>query len=114
MTKPAKSRGAAARAASESGRSQGGRFSGGLPGGDLVSQGLKDLSQGLETMPALLVSIGAPRLLMLGVDVRSPIPSPETRLYELLSRENHAAAHGRYNSLVRRLTSFERALSCAR
>jgi hypothetical protein len=51
---------------------------------------------------------------MLGVKVRRAIPSSETRLYELLGRENPAAAHGRYNSLVRRLTSFERALSCAR
>lgn len=89
-------------------------FSDGLPGGDLVSQGLKDLSEGLETMPALLVSIGAPKLLMLGVKVLRSISSPETRLYELLSRENPAAAHGRYNSLVRRLTSFEHALSCGR
>lgn len=32
-----------------------------LPGGDVVAAGLDDLRQGLETVPALLVSIGAPR-----------------------------------------------------
>lgn len=33
-----------------------------LPGGDLVAAGLEDLAQGRETVAALLVSIGAPRL----------------------------------------------------
>lgn len=33
-----------------------------LPGGDLVRQGLDDLGRGRESIPALLVAIGAPRL----------------------------------------------------
>lgn len=65
-------------------------------------------------MPALLVSVGAPKLRSLGLEVARPLASPEIRLYQLLGRENSGAAHGRYNSLVRRLTSFERAFSCAR
>jgi hypothetical protein len=32
-----------------------------LPGGDLIASGLDDLRRGLETVPSLLVSIGAPR-----------------------------------------------------
>jgi hypothetical protein len=33
----------------------------GLPGEDLVREGLRDLSDGIESPAALLVSIGAPR-----------------------------------------------------
>jgi len=83
-----------------------------LPGADLVEAGLRDLALGLETAPALLVAIGAPRLRRLGFDVpRTPL-DPERRLYELLSREGEDTAHGRYNALVRRLVSFERAAEC--
>ncbi len=80
-----------------------------LPGADLVEQGIADLREHRETKEALLVSIGSPRLQMLGIDVPDPIATPEHRLYELLARENADAAHGRYNALVRRLTSFEHA-----
>lgn len=85
-----------------------------LPGGDWVGQGLDDLAQGLDTVPALLVSIGAPRLERLGVRVLSPLSAPEHRLYARLARQDPDAAHGRYNSLLRRLVSFERAAACAR
>ncbi len=84
-----------------------------LPGADLVEKGLDDLEAGAESQEALLVSIGAPRLAMLGVPIRNPIKDPETRLYALLSATNEDAAHSRYNALVRRLVSFERALACA-
>jgi len=80
-----------------------------LPGADLVEQGISDLRARRETKEALLVSIGSPRLRMLGVDVPQPIAQPEHRLYELLAREDVDAAHGRYNALVRRLVSYERA-----
>ena len=82
-----------------------------LPGAELVEQGIVDLREHRETKEALLVSIGSPRLQMLGIDVPEPVAQPERRLYELLARENADAAHGRYNALVRRLTSFERAAS---
>ena len=85
-----------------------------LPGGDLVRQGFADLASGRETEAALLVSIGAPRLRRLGFVVESPWPDPEHRLYARIARSGCDAAHARYNALVRRLVSFERAWPCAR
>jgi hypothetical protein len=84
----------------------------GLPGDDLVRAGLADLARGRESVAALLVSIGAPRLRQLGVPVPSPFPSPEHRLYALLRAEDPDSAHSRYNALVRRLVRFERAAGC--
>lgn len=81
----------------------------GLPGGDLVAAGLADLARGVESVPSLLVSIAAPRLRRLGYDVPDTLPEPEQRLYALLTRTDGDAAHGRYNALVRRVVSFERA-----
>lgn len=83
-----------------------------LPGFDLVETGLRDLREGRETVPSLLVSVGAPRLRRLGVVVEAPFPTPEFRLYERLRAQDADAAHARYNALVRRLVSFERALAC--
>lgn len=85
-----------------------------LPGHDLIQQGLADLAAGTETAPALLVSIGAPRLRRLGIAVPDPFPAGEHRLYAWLSRTDPDSAHSRYNALIRRLVSFERALACAR
>ena len=85
-----------------------------LPGRDLIDQGLSDLAAGAETPPALLVSIAAPRLRQLGVPVSDTFPSSEHRLYALLSRTDPDSAHSRYNALLRRLVSFERALACGR
>ena len=84
-----------------------------LPGEELVSQGIRDLERGVESAEALLVSIGAPRLRRLGLDLPEPLASPEHRLYELLRSEHGDAAHSRYNALVRRLVSFERAAGTA-
>jgi hypothetical protein len=84
-----------------------------LPGAELVAAGLADLERGVESIEALLVSIGAPRLTQLGFAIPRPIVSPEHRLYELLAADNPDAAHSRYNALVRRLVSFERAAECA-
>jgi hypothetical protein len=56
-----------------------------LPGGDLIEAGLADLATGAESVPALLVSIGSPRLARLGFDIRNPIADPERRLYDLLA-----------------------------
>lgn len=85
-----------------------------LPGEDLIRQGLEDLARGIESVPALVVSIGAPRLRILGYDVPAPFDRPERRLYDLLSRTDPDGAHSRFNSLVRRLVSFERAAACAK
>ena len=78
-----------------------------------MRQGLADLEAGRETEAALLVSIGAPRLRRLGFAVASPFPEPEHRLYARLAGSEADAAHARYNALVRRLVSFERAWACA-
>ncbi|PYR94955.1 MAG: hypothetical protein DMF84_02875 [Acidobacteria bacterium] len=85
-----------------------------LPGEDLVRQGLTDLASGMQTEAALLVSIGAPRLRRLGLLVPVALPDPEHRLYARLVERGPEAAHSRYNALLRRLVSFERALACAR
>ena len=85
-----------------------------LPGGDLVAAGIDDLARGIESIPALLVSIGAERLRHAGVAVPEPaFPTPERRLYDRLASEDSDSAHSRYNALIRRLVSCERALECA-
>ncbi|HYK91926.1 MAG TPA: hypothetical protein VE398_24380 [Acidobacteriota bacterium] len=86
-----------------------------LPGHEFIRAGIEDLNQGIESVPALLVSIGAPRLRLLGLQIPDEVlPSPEHRLYDQLQRENSDAAHSRYNALIRRLVSFERAAECER
>jgi len=85
-----------------------------FPGGNLISQGLEDLARGIESESALLVLIGAPRLRRLGIVVHSlDSEMPEHRLYQLLAKSNIDSAHSRYNALIRRLVSFERAVECA-
>jgi hypothetical protein len=84
-----------------------------LPGDDVVRKGIEDLERGDETVESLLVSIGAPRLVGMGIAVGAPIASPEHRLYGLLATEYSDEAHARYNALIRRLVSFERAVECA-
>lgn len=86
-----------------------------LPGEDFVRKGLRDLAEGRESVEACLVSIGAPRLRGLGFDPGTgTIPMAEHRLYELLAREDSDSAHSRYNALIRRLVSFERAAECVK
>ena len=84
-----------------------------LPGEDLISTGVEDLLAGRETIEALLVAIGAPRLRRIGLQLPSVLPAnPEHRLYELLAKDDQDSAHSRYNSLIRRLVSYERAAEC--
>jgi hypothetical protein len=85
------------------------------PGEELIEQGIDDLAHGRETIPALLVSIGAPRLRRLGLQIsHRTLLSPEHRLYEKLRASNPDASHSQYNALIRRLVSFERAAECAK
>ncbi|MEE8137319.1 MAG: hypothetical protein V3T81_00360 [Thermoanaerobaculia bacterium] len=80
-----------------------------LPGGELIRQGLEELRSGQETIPALLVAIGAPRLRRAGVPVpEHQIPLPEHRLFLALADRDPDSAHSRYNAFIRRLVSFER------
>ena len=85
----------------------------GLPWADLVLSGLDDLARGIVSTASLLVSIGGPRLRRLGYAVPPGVADPEIRLYELLARVDPETAHSRYNALIRRLVSFERAAECA-
>ena len=83
------------------------------PGEDIIEQGLADLADGKETIPSLLVSIGASRLREAGLVIsHSTFPSPEHRLYAQLNADDSDSAHSRYNALIRRLVSFEHALEC--
>ena len=84
-----------------------------LPGAEIVERGIADLELGIESVESLLVSIGAPRLSRLGIRIRSPIASPEHRLYAPLEAAEGDGDHSRYNALVRRLVSFERDAECA-
>jgi hypothetical protein len=80
-----------------------------LPGGELIRTGLEDLAAGIESVPSLLVSVGAPRLRRSGVElVGEPYSDPEHRLYARLADEGPDSAHSRYNALIRRLASFAR------
>jgi len=86
-----------------------------LPGNDLIETGVEDLLRQRQTIPALLVAIGAPKLRSLGLEVPENLPSnPEHRLYDLLSDSEPDSAHSKYNALIRRLVSFERAMACVR
>jgi hypothetical protein len=84
-----------------------------LPGEDLIDEGVSDLRAERETIAALLVAIGSPRLRRLGIELPDTLPeNPEHRLYELLAKDEPDSAHSRYNALIRRLVSFEQAAEC--
>jgi hypothetical protein len=84
-----------------------------LPGADLLQQGFVDLRAGKETVAELLVAIGEPRLARLGLELPAHgLDRPEHRLYLLLAADDADTAHSRYNALIRRLVSFERAAEC--
>jgi hypothetical protein len=86
-----------------------------LPGEALISKGLRDLVAGRETVEALLVAVGAPRLRDLGVELPADLPAnPEHRLYARLVELDPRDAYGQYNALIRRLVSFERAAECVK
>ena len=96
-----------------------------------MAAGVRDLAAGATgTAAALLVRIAAPRLRRLGVAVPRTVPrtgaqagaaigapaepdDPERALYLLLAAEDPRTAHGRYNAMVRRVTSFARAYAAA-
>ena len=83
-----------------------------FPGGDLVMAGLRDLALGVtDSIAALLVQIGAPRLAAAGLVIPPYAPAQidaELRLYARL--QANANAHGAYNALLRCLISCEAAL----
>ena len=83
----------------------------------MLRRGFADVDAGVESAPALLVRIGAPRLRRLAFEVpeyEATEPLPEHRLYQLLATEHGDNAHSRYNALIRLLVSFTRAAECVR
>lgn len=83
-----------------------------LPGSELVETGLADLAQGRISDCALLVLIAAPRLRRLGISIpeRTSSQPYEHQLYARLDERLGAGAHSYYNSLLRRIVSYARAL----
>ena len=83
-----------------------------LPGADLVEQGLKDLKEGRTTELSLLLQVAGPSLRRLGLEI--PV-RPSSRpyhhlLYERLEDRLGDDAYSYYNSLLRRIVSYTRAL----
>lgn len=71
--------------------------------------GVDDLAAGVESMPSLLVSIGAPRLRSIGLPTPKMFVRPE---HACMSCSLAPTPTARYNALIRRLVSFERAAEC--
>ncbi len=79
----------------------------------MVERGTRDLRRGDETIEARLVSISAPRLRALALEVAPPFDEPELRLYRKLEARHGADAQSQHNALVRRIVSYPRAAQCA-
>ena len=74
-------------------------------------EGLQDWRAGQTTISSCLVFIAFGKFRAAGlVEGESPIPEAELVLYDLLLKEG-GNAYGRYNSLIRELVSFGRALA---
>ncbi len=82
-----------------------------LPGGERILQGLQDWREGRTTVNSCLVAIAFGKFRAAGlVSGEAPFPEAELVLYDLLKKEGQNAC-GRYNSLIRELVSFGRALT---
>jgi len=83
----------------------------GLPAEYLIRQGLIDFAAGRESIGAFLVQIGSPRLRLLDIPLPEKIdPDADRKLYFFLGCRFGNEAHSKYNSFIRELVSFERAL----
>jgi hypothetical protein len=84
-----------------------------LPVGERMLQGLQDWRNGRTTVNSCLVVIAFGKFRAAGlVSGEAPFSEAELVLYDLLKKEGHNA-YGRYNSLIRELVSFGRALARA-
>ena len=84
----------------------------GLPGEALIREGLIDRAEGRRTIAACLVELAAPRLVkarLLAPPAAGATLDTELFLYRLL-QDLGRKAFSSYTSLLRELTSFERAL----
>ena len=79
----------------------------GLPGAELVGDGIAALERGERTLEALLVSLAAPRLRDIGLDIpraADHIAEPNLALYAAVQQDG--GDHFDYNALLGRLSSF--------
>jgi hypothetical protein len=82
-----------------------------LPGGERMLRGLEDWRGGRTTIDSCLVAIAFGKFRDAGlVSGEAPFQQAELVLYDLLRKEG-GNAYGRYNSLIRELVSFGRALA---
>jgi hypothetical protein len=83
-----------------------------LPGSEILTKGLKDLQEGVQSVDALLVLVAAPRLTLWNTNppIQFPVRVPEHDLFRRLSVEHGQEAYRHYRSLLRRLVSLENAL----
>lgn len=85
----------------------------GLPNSEIIEQGMKDLQSSLLTVSSLLVCIGKPRLELAGLKIpamQNAPPNPELLLFEMIAKGQELDHYSYYNSLIRGLISFEKAL----
>ena len=76
----------------------------------LLREGLRDVSRGVESIPALLVLTGGPALRSAGIDVPDVPFLPEDRLYRIVAAERGDGAHSHYNALLRSVGRATRAV----
>jgi hypothetical protein len=83
-----------------------------LPGNELVEKGLNDLKEGRTSDFSLLLLVAGPSLRRVGIEVpERPSSRPYHHLlYERLEERLGDDAYSYYNSLIRRIVSFTRAL----
>ncbi|MEM9072933.1 MAG: hypothetical protein AAGE52_30780 [Myxococcota bacterium] len=78
-----------------------------LPGAWLIKKGLDDLERGARSAESLAVSAASTRLRHLGFDVpRSAETDPQLALYLTLGESGVEDPYGRYNAMLRELSSF--------
>ena len=89
----------------------------GLPGAELVSCGLEDLSRKKLSAEALTLSLASTRLRRLGIELPDEGTFPADRelaLYALLCADGEDDPYFRFNSMKRALDSFVEALEARR
>ena len=80
-----------------------------LPGEESAAQGLRDLANGVESVPSPLLEIASSRLRRGGLAVPEIRPNPidaELRLYDLLEAQDAAGAYSEYSAWLNRLSRF--------
>jgi len=86
------------------------------PGGDLIQQGIIDSQANRQTIFSCLIQIGFPTLSKMNLlppEIQLLTQEDaELTLYRILRSET-GDAYSRYNALMRRLISFERAIAFA-